>query len=168
MMNRVKKSLLSLQANRLVKRRLVSCLTLLEMIIVVSLVAGLSSAIMLPVWKGWKKLQLGHQENQIHAFFKEVYALMLMSQSEMKLELREEEDRQKLMARGCLLDEKIDKINIVLDSGLHLRAKGLHLNEPVSWVLSPLAEPEEIVFELKDASGRSRQWKERLPLWQSP
>lgn len=168
MMKSTMKSLLNLQLNpknnSKSRRKRLFCLTFLELMIVVSLIASISSVMMVPVWKGWKNLQLIEQEQQIKSFFKEIYALLLISQSEIKLELQESEGRQRLVASGHLLMDHSEAIKLVLDKGIHFKASGISVGKS-SWVLSASSTPQELTFEITDGSDRFRKWKERVYLW---
>jgi hypothetical protein len=155
---------LNLKNNSKHGRKRLFCLTFLELMIVVSLIAGISSVMMVPVWRGWKNLQLRGQEQQIQGFFKEIYVLLLMSQSEMKLELQESEGRQRLVATGFLLEDRPETIKLVLDKGIHFKAAGISVDKS-SWVLSVSAAPQELTLEVTDGSDRFRKWKERVYLW---
>lgn len=164
-MTRVKKLWLSPRVSKPPRRRLIASLTLLEIMIVVCLLAGLSTAVTLPVWKGWKTIQMTQQEKQLRSFFKELSTLMVLTQSEIKLQLRQSEGREQLVASGYFFEAKSSQLSIVLDSGLHLHAKGLS-KQPASWVLSPLAQKQEVLLRIEDNAGHSKQWKETLCLWE--
>lgn len=149
--------------NKAKARRCLAALTLIEMLLVITLVAGLSAAIMLPAWKGWKRLELKHEQKQVHEFFETVNALMLMSQAEIALDIEQVEGKERIAARGCLLDPKVEKISITLEKGLHLEIKARPI-ESKAWVISTMGFKEELLLRLENASGYYVEWKETLCL----
>lgn len=137
----------------------------MEMLLVMALVAGLSSALMLPAWKAWKGLALKQQQKQLHEFFQGANTLMRLSRSDLRLELSKHEGKEQLTASGYFLEARKEKISITLEKGFHLSIEGQNAGV---WLLSSYVFEHEVSLRLEDEAHRFVDWQEPLCFWEKP
>jgi type II secretory pathway pseudopilin PulG len=153
----------NLQSSRIRLRRRQAALTLMEMLLVIAIVAGLSSALMWPAWKAWKGLALKQQQKQLHEFFQGASMLMRLSKADLKLELGQYEGKEQLTASGYFLEARLEKISIMLEKGFHLSIEGKNSG---IWLLSNYVFEQNVSLHLEDEAHRSVSWQESLCLWE--